>query len=205
MASNVERRTVEDARLQHRAEEDKPSRLVGYAAVFNVWTTLYQSPTLVVRERILPGAFRNAIAEGQDVRALINHDSSLPLGRTRAGTLRLVEDSVGLYFECDLPDTQVARDVAENVRLKNLSSCSFAFVPRSGGETVTTRTEDGVTYQDVEISDVDLYDVSVVTYAQYESTSVSLRAQQLADQARQNHWLETRRSRLRLLEIAARQ
>jgi HK97 family phage prohead protease len=135
----------------------------------------------------------------------VDHDSSLILGRTRAGTLRLVEDSVGLYFEVDLPDTQVARDVAENVRLGNVSQCSFAFVPRSGGEVVTTRTEDGVTYQDVEVTDVDLFDISAVTYPAYKETSVSLRAQQLADQARQTHWLETRRSRLRLLEIAARQ
>jgi HK97 family phage prohead protease len=204
MASNVERRTVDDARLQHRAEEDKPSRLAGYASVFDVWTTLYQTPTLVVREVIRPGAFRNALAEGQDVRFLVDHDSSLILGRTRAGTLKLLEDGVGLYFECDLPDTQVARDVAENVRLGNLSQCSFAFIPRSGGESITTRTEGGVTFQDVEIIDVDLYDASVVTYPAYESTSVSLRAQQLADQARRER-LGLRRSRLRLLEIAARQ
>jgi len=204
MASNVERRTVGDARLQTRAEGDQPAKLVGYASVIDVWTTLYSSPYGEVREIIRPGSFRNAIASGQDVRALIDHDSSQIIGRTKSGTLRLTEDETGLRFECDLPDTSIARDLAENIRLGNISQCSFAFVPRSGGETVTIRQENGKDVQEIEITDVDLYDVSVVTYPAYQSTSVSLRAQQLADQARRD-WLGTRRSRLRLLEIAARQ
>jgi len=157
---------------------------------------------MVVRETIMPGAFRNALAEQMDVRALIDHDSSLIIGRTRAGTLKLTEDAHGLLCEISPPDTQVARDLVENVRVGNVSQMSFAFIPRSGGETVTTTTVDGVVCQDIVITDVELFDVSVVTYPAYQDTSISLRAQQLADQAR-HHWLGTRRSRLRLLEIAA--
>jgi HK97 family phage prohead protease len=205
MASNVERRVAPEARLQTRAEGDSPVVLQGYAAVFNSQTVLYSSPTTVVRETILPGAFRNALAEGMDVRALIDHDSSLIIGRTRANTLKLTEDAHGLLCEITPPDTQVARDLIENIRVGNVSQMSFAFIPRSGGETVTTTLVDGVTYQDIEITDVDLFDASVVTYPAYQDTSVSLRAQELADQARQHRWLETRRNRLRILEVAAHQ
>lgn len=202
MASKVERRTVEDSRLQTRdqGEAAKP-QVVGYAAVFNSQTVLYQSPTLVIRETIKPGAFKNAIAEGQDVRALIDHDSCQILGRTRAGTLELAEDGVGLFCLITPPDTQVARDVVENIRVGNLSQMSFAFVPRSSGETTTTTTVDGVVYQDIEITDVDLYDVSIVTYPAYADTSASLRAKQFVDEQRKS-FITSRRARLDQLEAA---
>jgi uncharacterized protein len=204
VTANIERRTAADSRLETRAAGDDQdgTEIVGYAAVFDVWTNLYESPSLVVRERIRPGAFRNAIASGQDVRALVDHDSSQILGRTRAGTLTLAEDAVGLAVAIRPPSTQLAADVRANIAAGNVSQMSFAFRPRDGGETITTRTDGGATIQDVEITDVDLYDVSVVTYPAYESTSVSLRAKRIDDQIKRE-WLESRRAKLAQLSASA--
>jgi uncharacterized protein len=199
---NYRRRVVDAPGLQTRdAEADAPRKIAGHAAVFNEWYTLCYTPSLVVREIIRPGAFRSAIAEGQDVRCLVDHSPSLILGRTRSGTLTLSEDAQGLYFECTLPNTQTARDLAENIRLGNISQCSFAFVPRDGGETVTTRTEDGVTTVEYEVTDCDLYDVSPVTWAAYESTDVAVRSKELR-RTIQEAWLAERRAKLSRLEAA---
>lgn len=203
MAFDYRRRTIEAPGLQTRdAEVDAPRTITGHAAVFGEWYVLYQSPTCVIREIIRPGAFKNAIAGGQDVRCLIDHNSTLILGRTRSGTLTLSEDAQGLLFSCSLPDTQAARDVAENIRLGNVSQCSFAFLPRDGGETITTTSANGVTTQEIEVTDVDLYDVSIVTYPAYESTDVSVRSKELRSKVK-SEWLAERRSRLALLELAS--
>lgn len=136
----------------------------GYAAVFNS-----QSEDLGgFRESIRPGAFSRAIREKQDVRCLFNHNSDTILGRTRSGTLRLLEDSTGLQFNCDLPDTQAGRDVREMIRRGDINQCSFGFVAQDD-----TWSRDGKTR---ELVDVDLFDVSPVTYAAYPQTSVSARS-----------------------------
>lgn len=150
-------------------------KAVGYAAVFNSWTSLSKGKGYDVREVIRPGAFRNALAEGQDVRALFNHNPSDLLGRTSAGTLRLAEDSRGLWVEIDLPDTATGRDVAELVGRGDASQMSMAFLPRAGGESVKRRSEGGLSITETVITDADLFDVSIVTYPAYQATRVELR------------------------------
>src|SRR5688572_31839889 len=99
----IERRTYEQ--IEIRAEGDgKGLRLIGHAAVFNK-----QSDEIFgFREIVLPGAFKKSLKDS-DIRALWNHEPAHILGRTKAGTLRLREDDVGLRTEIDLPDTQLAR------------------------------------------------------------------------------------------------
>lgn len=187
--------------LRLRAEEAGAGRkAVGYAAVFNSTTTLYRGKYMEVREVIRPGAFRNAIAEGQDVRALWNHDPNHLLGRTTAGTLRLAEDAHGLKVDVDLPNTSTGRDVAESMARGDASQMSFAFLPRPGGESTTTRSENGVDVMEITISDVDLFDVSIVTYPAYKDTSVGLRSGGLTDGQRRVIRLAEVRSKLRALE-----
>ncbi len=61
----------------------------GYFAVFG---SVYEiAPGL--SESIAPGAFDNTLSG--DIRALINHDTTLVLGRTKAGTLNLRTDNRG--------------------------------------------------------------------------------------------------------------
>jgi uncharacterized protein len=147
----------------------------GHAAVFGSWTTLYQGKSYVWKERVNPGAFANAIKEGQDVRCLFNHDPNFVLGRTASGTCRIAEDKVGLYFESDPPPTDLIEDlVLTPMSRSDISQCSFSFKVRSGGEKITIREENDIVTEERELTDVDLFDVSPVTYPAYEDTDCSL-------------------------------
>src|ERR1700757_1492359 len=99
-----ERRFVKASAIR-AAADGKPS-ISGYASVFN---EQYDSGWFI--ETIKPGAFSRALREAQDVRMLLNHNADFILGRTKADSLTLKEDTKGLYFDCTLPDTQSAKDV----------------------------------------------------------------------------------------------
>jgi uncharacterized protein len=156
--------TLQDVEIR---SEDNKKTLRGYAAVYNS-----PSKDLGFIEVLAPGAFSDTV--NQDVRALINHDSNLVLGRTKSGTLRLEDDEIGLRFEVDLPDTQYARDLAVSIERGDVNQCSFGFSVKKGGDNFS-RTSDGQALRT--ITKVDrLYDVSAVTYPAYEATTVSLRS-----------------------------
>jgi hypothetical protein len=157
------------------ATEQSPRRLSGYAAVFNTPADILGR----FQERIAPGAFRDSLGSADQV-ALWNHDSSFPLGRKSAGTLRLQEDSQGLTFSLDLPDTQMGRDVHTLVTRGDIRGMSFGFtVPQNGDEWAMidgkrTRT----------LVRVDLAEVSPVTFPAFPSTSVEARSlERLAEEA----------------------
>ena len=96
--------------------------LHGYAAVYNV-----ESEDLGgFRERIAPGAFSGVL--DADVRALLNHDPSQVLGRTKSSTLRLFDEQRGLRFEVDLPESPLGENVREAVRRGDIDGASFRFV-----------------------------------------------------------------------------
>lgn len=154
--------------IETRGEGDKKtSTLRGYAAVFNSRSEVLGW----YREILMPGAFAAPIAERQDVRALLNHDPNIVLGRTTNGTTRLSQDGTGLLSEIDLPDTQAARDLATSIARGDINQMSFAFSTRDYQWDV----EDGE-YVRVVRSVKRLYDVSPVTYPAYSATSVGLRA-----------------------------
>ena len=159
--------------------------ITGYAARYSVLS----SDLGGFREQIASGAFKRIIATNPDVVCLFNHSDSAVLGRTTAGTLRLSEDTCGLKFECDLPDTTFGRDTYESVKRGDLNGCSFAFM-----------VDDSLMceYKEEEIDDeeggirgmvkraaraiirtirdfANLIDVSVVTHPAYPQTSVDAR------------------------------
>lgn len=138
----------------------------GYAAVFNSLSEDLGG----FRERILPGAFDRCLRGSPDVRCLFNHDPNAVLGRTKSETLRLSVDRNGLHFDCDLPDTQVGRDVRESIKRGDIDQCSFGFMVQGQNWL----EEKGKVVR--ELTDVDLSDVSPVTYPAYPQTSVSARA-----------------------------
>jgi len=158
--------------LRKKKEEGKPTEITGHAAVFNEMSVDMWG----WRERIMPGAFTRAIKEKQDVRGLINHDPNLVIGRTKSGTLELGEDKQGLTFNCNLPDTSYARDIAETVGRGDIDQCSFGFIARKATwseEPDPDNPKEQIVVRQIE--DVDLFDISVVTYPAYEGTDASAR------------------------------
>lgn len=138
----------------------------GYAAVFN---SRSQNLGGFV-ETIEPGTFRKTIGES-DIRALWNHNADHVLGRNRSGTLRLSEDSTGLQYEVDLPDTSQARDLRELIERGDVNQSSFGFT--------TLDDSWGLTDDDFplrSLREVQLFDVSPVTYPAYLDATIGMRS-----------------------------
>ena len=137
----------------------------GYFSVFNSTYELWPGAT----ESVAPGAFENTL--GGDIRALIDHETRLVLGRNKSGTLELREDSHGLWGRVKInPNDQDAVNLYERVKRGDVDQCSFGF------DIVKEDTEvrdDGSVHWT--IREVKLYEVSVVTFPAYTETSVSAR------------------------------
>src|SRR5579884_3981804 len=118
-----ERRTfkVELRAAAADGDQAKGRTISGYAALFNSLSEDLGG----FREIIAPGAFDGCMDD--DVRCLFNHDPNMVLGRTASKTLRIEQDDTGLKFECDLPDTDDARDLVELMKRGDVDQCSFAF------------------------------------------------------------------------------
>jgi hypothetical protein len=161
---NIERRafTVDALGVVRAAE--KGARIVGHAAVFDREADI--GGWFI--ESVAPGAFRRAIVE-DDVRALFNHDANLVLGRNRAGTLKLAEDEVGLAIEISPPDTQVARDLVVSLERGDISQMSFGF------RVLRQEWDETGDLLKRRLLEVELYDVSPVTFPAYTQTDVGLR------------------------------
>lgn len=170
----IERRFVKGAEVRATKTGDTPG-IEGYASVFDEEYVLWDTPSYRVVEIVRPGTFTRALKEKQDVRCLFNHDANYLLGRSTAGTLRLKQDSKGLSFTNDMPDTQLGRDVRTSVDRGDLDGCSFAFSVTK--QTWREEQNEGKTISTREIEDVDLYDVGPVTYPAYTGTSVGARAE----------------------------
>ena len=147
--------------------EGMPPKMFGHAAMFDSMSEDLGG----FRERIAPGAFAKSL-ESADVRALFNHDSNIVLGRNKSGTLRLKEDLTGLAIEIDPPDTQAARDLMVSMKRGDINQMSFGF------RTVADKWAklDGAWVRT--LLEVDLFDVSPVTYPAYNSTDIAIRSMQ---------------------------
>lgn len=142
----------------------KGRRLEGYAALFGVRANIAG-----VEEEIRAGAFASAVTPGQDVLALVDHDPARLLARTRSGTLRLSQDTRGLAFDLDVPDTSEGRDVLALAERGDLGGMSFGFTVPKGGESRANRVR--------LLEAVTLHEISVVkAWPAYEGTSISARA-----------------------------
>ncbi len=147
-------------------EDGEALYIEGYFAVFNSTYEIWNDAT----ESIAPGAFTETLKDA-DVRALINHDTRLVLGRTKAETLELREDDHGLWGKVLInPNDQDAMNLYERVKRGDVDQCSFGF------EIIREETEisdDGSIHWT--IREVKLYEVSVCTFPAYEETEVSAR------------------------------
>ncbi len=159
-----EQRTIEGEEL--RIADDESGKIEGYAAVFNRKSV--PLGFMGFREQIAPGAFSETIKTA-DVRALFNHDPSMVLGRTTNGTLTLEEDKKGLRVSIDPPNTTWANDVRELIKRGDVSQMSFGF------EMVADEWDESGKTPLRTLRQVNLFDVSPVTFPAYPQTSVKAR------------------------------
>ncbi|MBR2555169.1 MAG: HK97 family phage prohead protease [Aeriscardovia sp.] len=163
------KRVMRTASTQFSTRDDNGNLAIeGYFAVYD---SVYQiAPDL--SESIAQGAFDNTISD--DIRALINHDTTLVLGRTKAGTLQLRTDSHGLWGHIDInPNDSDAMNLYNRVQRGDVDQCSFGF------DIINEETdfrEDGSVHWT--IKEVKLYEVSPCTFPAYEETNIAARTQQ---------------------------
>jgi len=164
--------------------ENDTRKIEGYGAIFYDGSAGSEYELWFgVKERIMPGAFDRAIREGDDCRALFNHDANMVLGRTTAGTLALSVDQRGLKYEIDPPASRA--DVIEAIERGDVTGSSFGFMVTDED----WRMENGTEIR--EIRGVKLLDVSPVTYPAYEGTSTGLRSDGKLEEAKasRDKWL----------------
>lgn len=156
LASDLERRASAGVSASGRT-------LTGYIARFGT-----EARIGTFTETIAPGAFRAALESGRDILALVDHDASRVLGRTRSGTLELREDAAGLAFTLTLPDTQAGRDLAILAERGDLGGCSFGFTVPKGGDHWNGDHR--------ELRTIDLREVSIVqAWPAYAGADLALR------------------------------
>lgn len=162
-------RQVRSIPSEFTAREDGDDLIIeGYFAVFN--SNYEIAPGM--SESIAPGAFSNSLSG--DIRALINHDTTLVLGRTAAHTLELREDNRGLWGRVSInPNDSDAMNARARVMRGDVSQCSIGFNIRSEDTDIR---EDGSVHWT--IREADLMEVSVCTFPAYEETNISARSDQ---------------------------
>ncbi len=140
-----------------------PSRIEGYAAVFN---------TISYGEMIAPGAFTKTLTEQTDIKAYWSHDAngSLVLGRTTNGTLVLREDDRGLWCEIHPNlDTEWGRSALASVARGDVNQMSFGFA-------VVRESYEDIAGQKIRvIKEAKLFEVSPVAEPWYPTTEAMAR------------------------------
>jgi uncharacterized protein len=151
-------------------EEERPDEMIieGYFALYENETELFEG----VYEIISRGAFDKTLTN--DVRALWNHNTQYVLGRNKSGSMQLQADEKGLFALIKLPNTGYAEDLYELVKRGDVDQCSFGFNILE--EELEELASGGYRWR---IKEIDLHEVSVVTFPAYENTSVQARAKQV--------------------------
>lgn len=185
-----EKRTIAYSNLEVRAENEGRT-IVGYAAV---WDS--PSEFMGFTEYVKRGAFSKTLNDGADVRLLIDHEG-VPLARSKSGTLALEEDERGLRVEAELdPMNPDAARIISAMKRGDLSQMSFAFrtIKDSWNQDRTVR----------ELREVQLFDVSVVTFPAYEQTIAELRKKQEPVTVDAVSTLSLRKSQIALQKLRSR-
>lgn len=175
-------RTIDMQGFQTR-EDDGAFLIEGYFSVFD--KPYYYNKNSY--ETIAPGAFD--LEQDKDIRALVNHDTRLVLGRTTNGTLELNVDNVGLFGRIHVnPKDMDAVNAYERVKRGDVTQCSFGF-------DIINQTSELLEGDEVHwsITKVRLYEVSVVTFPAYQDTFIEARSEELVRMRE----LETWRTRIK--------
>src|SRR4051812_38599225 len=172
-------------KFEVRSLAETPDNFIveGYFALYENETELFDG----VYEIITKGAFDNTL--GNDIRALWNHNTQYVLGRNKSGTLEIKTDEKGLYGTVKLPKTQYAQDLYTLVQRGDVDQASFGFNILS--EDLEELASGAYRFR---LKEIDLHEISVVTFPAYENTSISARAKQISDL--EDRKLQTRKADL---------
>lgn len=166
-----------DITLDENQEEEKRGLFLrGYVNKTGQESQVLRSKNGSFVEKIQKGCFQRAIDNAPKVDLLFNHDMNNLLGSTKNGSLKLVEDEIGLRFECELVPTTLGRDVYEMVRSGLIEGMSFGF---SDPKSNWTMRSDGVYLR--EIQDLNLKEVSIVRNPAYLQSEVGVRSDNAVD------------------------
>jgi len=163
-------------KLETRADADTSKKIIaGYFIVFNKQTELWPG----AYEIIDPESCNNTLSN--DIRALINHEHRLVLGRNKIGTLTLRIEAYGVWGEIIINENDVdAMNLYARVERGDVDQCSFGF--NIGKEEADWREDGSVVWT---IKEVDLHEVSVVTFPQYEETKVQAGIRERRDEVKE--------------------
>jgi hypothetical protein len=178
--SNREGRLMRTTSTNFYATRDEATEKLSIEGYFAVFNSNYEiAPDM--SESIAPGAFDNTLAD--DIRALINHDTTLVLGRTKANTLQLRTDNHGLWGHIDInPNDTDAMNLYNRVQRGDVDQCSIGFDILN---EETDFREDGSVHWT--IKEVKLYEVSACTFPAYEETNIAARAKEKEDLVRRKN------------------
>lgn len=174
-------------KLQTRADNNETDemKIEGYFVVFNSETKLFEN----YYEEISDKAFKDI--DLSDIRALADHDTAKVLGRTKSNTLKLSVDDKGLYGEITInKNDSEAVNLYERVKRGDIDQCSFGF--NILDETMDTRADGSTKWT---ITEIELFEVSVVTFPAYADTAVEARSEQMKQLEKRN--LQTRKAKLK--------
>ena len=177
-------------KLQTRADNNETDeiKIEGYFVVFNSETELFEN----CYEEISDKAFKDI--DLSDIRALADHDTAKVLGRTKSQTLKLSVDEKGLYGEITInKNDSEAVNLYERVKRGDIDQCSFGF--NILDETMDTRADGSTKWT---ITEIELFEVSVVTFPAYADTAVEARSahiEQMKQLEKRN--LQTRKAKLK--------
>ncbi len=163
---------------EFRTSENNDEHVIeGYFAVFNDNYELGEDwDGYTMTESIDRNAFDKHL--GNDIRILANHDTTLVLGRTKAGTATVTADERGVYVRCVVnPEDADAMNVYARLKRGDVSQASFGGYIRDETREVNT-TAKTVHYT---LRDIDVFEFSVCTFPAYEATEVGARGRDNSD------------------------
>lgn len=124
-------------------------------------------------EEIAKGAFDESL-KNRNVVGLWSHDTSLVLGNTKSGTLRLENTDTELRFELDIPNTSVGNDAWELIKRGDVDGVSFGM--RVTKDKWSSENRNGKKIYKRSILNAELYEISPVAFPAYPANEVNVRS-----------------------------
>ncbi len=155
-----------------RSEGERLKRVLrGYAILFNVEAKVdYWGEEIT--EVILPTALDGINLDG--LYLLRSHDPDKVLGRNGVN-MRVAVDETGLFFECEVPDTQIGRDTYTEVEAGIIDGMSFGCYLSDRVNPETKRRT--ITHFD------ELFEITITPFPVYKEASVVAQSKAESDEA----------------------